>query len=251
MTPLRSVAVKPGVYFAQVDGEGVLLDLAANRYVGLTALSAGIWRALSGGAAEPELAAAVERSTGTGAAPEVVREQLRLWLEAGLILNGADGAASQGGNGLPACRPPAPGATAEIDPAWIDAAPLSPASLLRAFRAHFWVRRALARQGLSWTLAHLGEAPNAVPFTAEPADAAWREIRAARALRTFFLQGAEDCLPRSLALARMLRSRGVDAAVCFGVRKLPFAAHAWVEAGGMVLSERLATIQGYAVLARF
>ncbi len=50
------------------------------------------------------------------------------------------------------------------------------------------------------------------------------------------------CLPRSLALQRMLRSRGVAAELRIGVRKEPvagggIAAHAWIEVDGVPLGE--------------
>ena len=44
------------------------------------------------------------------------------------------------------------------------------------------------------------------------------------------------CLPKSLALAWMLRRRGVSAAVRIGVRTAGgFEAHAWVEVEGVAL----------------
>ena len=50
------------------------------------------------------------------------------------------------------------------------------------------------------------------------------------------------CLPRSLALQRMLRARGIAAQLRIGVRKDStdvggIAAHAWVEVNGMALGE--------------
>ena len=46
------------------------------------------------------------------------------------------------------------------------------------------------------------------------------------------------CLPKSLALAWMLRRRGVAAAVRIGVKKDGrFEAHAWVECGGVAVTE--------------
>ncbi|MEO8198815.1 MAG: lasso peptide biosynthesis B2 protein [Thermoanaerobaculia bacterium] len=47
------------------------------------------------------------------------------------------------------------------------------------------------------------------------------------------------CLPRALALQRMLRRRGYSAVVRIGVRKVAggVSAHAWVEVGGCALGE--------------
>ncbi|TDQ48492.1 lasso peptide biosynthesis B2 protein [Actinorugispora endophytica] len=50
--------------------------------------------------------------------------------------------------------------------------------------------------------------------------------------------GPEACLPRSLAVALVCRSRGVWATWCVGVpRRPPFGAHAWVEADGLPVEE--------------
>ena len=48
----------------------------------------------------------------------------------------------------------------------------------------------------------------------------------------------EGCLPRSLAIVLLCRLRGQWPAWCVGARRLPpFAAHAWVEAGGIMVGE--------------
>lgn len=48
----------------------------------------------------------------------------------------------------------------------------------------------------------------------------------------FFRRAPNDCLVRSLALFRYLRWRGIPATHIIGVRRVPFAAHAWVEVSG-------------------
>jgi hypothetical protein len=48
----------------------------------------------------------------------------------------------------------------------------------------------------------------------------------------------EGCLPRSLATVLLCRLHGSWPAWCVGTRRLPpFAAHAWVEAGGAMVGE--------------
>ena len=55
------------------------------------------------------------------------------------------------------------------------------------------------------------------------------------------------CLPKSLALAWMLRGRGVPAAVRIGVKTAgQFEAHAWVESGGVALNDPEGPAERYA-----
>lgn len=47
----------------------------------------------------------------------------------------------------------------------------------------------------------------------------------------------DRCLPRSIALAQMLAKAGYRSQVILGVKLQPFAAHCWVQSGGMMLNE--------------
>jgi hypothetical protein len=47
----------------------------------------------------------------------------------------------------------------------------------------------------------------------------------------------QNCLQRSIATALLCRARGVWPTWCTGVRTNPFAAHAWVEADGLLIGE--------------
>lgn len=58
------------------------------------------------------------------------------------------------------------------------------------------------------------------------------------------------CVPDSLALARFLWRRGVPAEVYFGVRLDPFAAHAWVQLGDMILSDNVNVVADYTPVFR-
>lgn len=66
----------------------------------------------------------------------------------------------------------------------------------------------------------------------------------------FFLasRGTNDCLVRSLSLFRFLNAVGVCASHVIGVRRFPFAAHAWVEVEGRVAQQD--NVHDYAPLAR-
>jgi hypothetical protein len=48
----------------------------------------------------------------------------------------------------------------------------------------------------------------------------------------FLRRAPNDCLVRSLALFRYLRWSGIPATHVIGIRRIPFAAHAWVEVAG-------------------
>ncbi|MCJ8157044.1 lasso peptide biosynthesis B2 protein [Sphingomonas sp. LaA6.9] len=54
-----------------------------------------------------------------------------------------------------------------------------------------------------------------------------------------WLSPHDRCLARSIALLGALRRRRVAAELVFGVTARPFAAHCWVEAGGIVLNDRV------------
>ena len=62
--------------------------------------------------------------------------------------------------------------------------------------------------------------------------------RATEAVRTatrYYYRRRLDCLPRAIAIYVLLRRRGVPATLRIGVKRFPFAAHAWVECLGDVL----------------
>ena len=110
----------------------------------------------------------------------------------------------------------------------------------------------MKRRGICWTLKRLQQIP--VPVTQRPqhVDVIVHSVmRVYRSSRQLWKHGKDDCLPRSLALVVALRRLGVDAEICFGVQKFPFAAHAWVEAGGRVINETPESVRHYTLLARF
>lgn len=53
------------------------------------------------------------------------------------------------------------------------------------------------------------------------------------------------CLPDSLALSIFLSRRRLDASVVIAVAADPFAAHAWVQSGEMILNDSLGAAQAY------
>lgn len=60
-----------------------------------------------------------------------------------------------------------------------------------------------------------------------------------------FMRSHDQCLPRSLAMARYLAARNLPAELIIGVKLRPFAAHAWVQAGPWLLNDRIDTIRAF------
>jgi len=58
------------------------------------------------------------------------------------------------------------------------------------------------------------------------------------------------CLQRSVATARLLRSRGVHATLVIGCRSEPFLSHAWVEMDGRAINDSPAYQRLLCVLER-
>ena len=85
--------------------------------------------------------------------------------------------------------------------------------------------------------------------TNDVSDAA-ASIAQAYARARVFLPARRLCVPDSFALASLLWRRGIDADVYFGVRLNPFMAHAWVQRGDLLLSDRLNTIADYSPVFR-
>lgn len=65
----------------------------------------------------------------------------------------------------------------------------------------------------------------------------YRVLEAVRTASRYYHRRGLDCLPRSLAIYVLLRRHGVPATLRIGVKRFPFAAHAWVESLGEVLDD--------------
>lgn len=63
------------------------------------------------------------------------------------------------------------------------------------------------------------------------------------------LSMSNKCLPTSLALCHFLLSHGYETDVVIGVRLRPFAAHAWVQRGEMLLSDVLDNVRPFTPIA--
>jgi hypothetical protein len=59
-----------------------------------------------------------------------------------------------------------------------------------------------------------------------------------------------DCLPKALTLFSLLRNQGIPAELCLGVKRFPFAGHAWVEVNGAVIDTKPEQVRPYTVITR-
>jgi hypothetical protein len=81
-------------------------------------------------------------------------------------------------------------------------------------------------------------------------DALAQEIWSAVWLASRYQILGTTCLERSLVLYRLLGLYGVQADLCIGVQKIPFASHAWVEHNGSVLNDVKFWCAAYSVILR-
>jgi hypothetical protein len=111
------------------------------------------------------------------------------------------------------------------------------ALVARAYAALLDARLALRRMSCEAVLARL-EAP--ADALAVPEGRIARLVAAVDIAARNQLLAPAPCLPRALALCRLLHAEGVVAEVCIGVRRSggTLLAHAWVESGARVIGDR-------------
>jgi hypothetical protein len=222
------------------------MDLVQDRYYGLGPESAAIWRSLEQGVPFEGIGLA----TGVLSpqfVSELVARQLEAWQDAELMTSG-EGRPEP----LPIGRPTGSASQVGLNLDRIALAGFSLPLLMRLIHAQWWTRRSLGGKGIGGTLKAIQAIPAAPPQgNRADGEVLYRMVHAYYSSRRLWRQGKGDCLPRSLALATALRWVGVDANVCFGVRKSPFQAHAWVEADGLVVNETPDRVEPFTVIARF
>jgi hypothetical protein len=123
---------------------------------------------------------------------------------------------------------------------------------LRAWWSLFRISRRLTNEGLSCAYNECAHLP--IPDTTMHRidDLLKRSLSAFAKAENIFLsrQAPKDCIPRSLALFRFLRSVGIPVEHCIGVRRYPFFAHAWVEYRGEVVHDNPFHKDMFTVLTR-
>lgn len=94
----------------------------------------------------------------------------------------------------------------------------------RVYRlVQWWSRRYGAGQSVTW----------------EPV--VGRTLEAVAVATRYYWRRRLDCLPRALTVFLLLRRKGVPATLRIGVKRFPFAAHAWVECRESTIGESAST----------
>ncbi len=221
------------VRWRKIDGAVVILDLRSEKYFVLDAIGTAIWEGIAEGVdSQAEISALATRY---GVSRERVAEDVRVFVDRAKV------------QGLLATRPAEP--PPRLRAGAREGRPACPT--LRAWWSLLATAHHLARHGFAATYGAYEALP--VPDAAADVDERLAEAVAAfaKAENVFHMKRApEDCVPRSLALFRFLRSVGIPVEHCIGVRRFPFGAHAWVEFRGEIVHDSLSTTTNYGTLAR-
>lgn len=78
-----------------------------------------------------------------------------------------------------------------------------------------------------------------------PDDGMQRQVAGAFVTSAMLLRAADQCLPRAIAARRLCQRHGQEAALVFGVRLNPFAAHSWVQCDNAVIVGDLEHVRLY------
>jgi hypothetical protein len=204
--------LRSGLHFCRIDGIFIFLDLEAGRYFLLREAAADCFaRCHAGKASRADIG----------------------WLTERAVLSAA-----------PPSRPmPMGRRAARVRSSVFDDA-LPAASFTGTAIAMFAQRKAqfdLSYRGLAatlWDLEIAGHNETSVDLS-DCVSVAAAFQRARRHIATI-----NRCLPHSLAVARRLTARGSKVELVIGVT-LPFAAHCWVQAGAVVLTDRIDTVSAF------
>jgi hypothetical protein len=237
--------IKPGVFYAACGGEGIVMDLVANRYFAVSSVGTRVWDAIERGLSPDQAALDLTRSAAIEEqdAQELVQALLASW-HRDQLMTAADPRTFEQ---VPRSRPRGAPAKETIE---LENTPVRARAVAQYLAASSWYAVTKKRHGLIEVLNRLVElAPRVRPRDHDLVS--YSIARAARFVRQVFRQGQPDCLDRSIVLAVALRWSGVDAELCLGVRRVPFVAHAWVEVGGRSLLQKPSKIELNSIIARF
>jgi hypothetical protein len=221
--------VAPQLRTTLVADHLVILDLAAGAYLILDEIATVIWGELLRPAADRDVAAIAERF---GAPTSVVAADVVVFADQQMA---AGRLSPHHGDLEPALAAPAPRRRPSLARAWWERA-RADRDLRRGFSAAYRSRtdppadpvNPDARAPVDSVVATFAAAENLYPTPAAPL----------------------DCLPRSLALTRFLRTSGWPAEHVIGVAMYPFKAHAWVEVNGTPIRQGSTFVKRFTVIQR-
>ena len=224
----------PNVFFEEIQGFLIILNLQTEAYYILDPVGTSMWKALLATHDQAEALRALQNEYSV----EPIRLKTDLEAFARRCIE----------NGLLDENETAPNGEA---PAYVAAG--HPRFLiLSAWWCLFRTVRRLAAGGFSRTYREYSGISIPQNSSADADDLLKRAIAAFATAENFFLikNAPKDCLPRSLALFRFLRSAGLPVEHCIGVRRFPFLAHAWVEYHGQVVHDNPLRQSTFRTLAR-
>jgi hypothetical protein len=200
-----SLRLRAGLSWCLCGGRSVFLDLARDRYFCLPHASDAAFQAWAAGEAL------------SGSALD------------GLVAHGVLANGEGAGRGPTACSP-----------ALRDLAEERPVragirDVIAAAACQLRARASLTRTPVAVLLARLAASRSAKAHDRQPNEARAREVACAFRDVAMGLRAENQCLPRAIAARWMCDWREFDAALMFGVRLDPFAAHSWVQAGDAVI----------------
>jgi Transglutaminase-like superfamily len=116
----------------------------------------------------------------------------------------------------------------------------------RILRASAWAALALRTRSLQQIADRVSRRPAQRPGAqADQHPGLDRSVAAFHKLRPLLFSSRDRCLHDSLALVSFLAGEGIAAHWVIGVKSQPFAAHAWVQAGSLVLNDLHENVRHY------
>jgi Transglutaminase-like superfamily len=91
---------------------------------------------------------------------------------------------------------------------------------------------------------------NSAPADAADTERAQTTLHAVLQATRWYYRSRLDCLPKALTLYTLLRDQAIAADLCLGVKRFPFAGHAWVEVNGLVIDNKPKQVRRYTLIAR-
>jgi hypothetical protein len=212
------LVLRSGISFCDAGGRLLFLDVVADRYFCLADATERAFRSMTDGRDHPD------------------RDALAGLLRSGMLIETADATTPIPFGAV--CAPTASLLDAQLPRCGVlpRAAALSTLALTRL---------SLRRSTLHAILRRLAETKTASSKAEVSASNAIEEVAAAFAWTARIVRSHDQCLSRSIAVARRLAALGLAGDLVIGVRLRPFAAHSWVQADGRLVNDRIDTVRTY------